>query len=364
LTAVAQETASGATPLVAAQTVLAGGGAAASSGAGSSVPVTTTLLTAARQTTESAANNITEMFAAGGSYAGQCLLEDAATCGNPNYHKLSGTSTTWASSDYLDTNGAWAVRPMGDSFTLKASGWALNSQSTGGAWTPDGLGGIASMNNGRQLRFASRMQDVSNTQFSAISGYDGPASFAKALFPAGSRAYFTTTTDLADYYQLFADFVPGTYNGGKGYTTLAALVDSAQTPGAKASAVHVIGSDGLNFTFNETSAVAMDAGGGTIRLFTCSLGVAAAINGGCSNGTWIAGGSASYKLSVQQGQDVLRVKAPYGDAGKSLIFGVVNGRVLGGELRPGGAWADARLRFNRIAFDAILKAGGKPSTLN
>jgi hypothetical protein len=126
----------------------------------------------------------------------------------------------------------------------------------------------------------------------------------------------------------------------------------------------LIGSNGLNFSFNETSAVAAAAGGGTVRLYSCSLGVAAAINGGCSNGQWLAGSSASYKLSTVQGQKVLRVKAAYGDGGLNLIFGIVNGKVLGGEYRSVGSWSGASVRFNKLAFDAILKAGAKPTTLN
>jgi hypothetical protein len=354
------------TPADAVKTLVGGGGSVGATGTNSGlVPVAATLLSAATQATQSASSSFSAMLT-DGSYNGDCLLDNAMTCNQgPNYYKLTGTASTWSQSSFALVNGAWVSNSSkgASSYILGAAGWGAAANASG-TWIDDGLAAVVSFGDGRQQRGTLRMQDVAGQKFGQTNGITVPTAYANQVFPAGSKLYFTSMSALTDRYELQTGFVPGTYGGGAGYTSLAALVDSAQTPAPSASSVQVIGSNGLNFTFNETSSVATSLGGGTIRLYGCDLGVAAAIKGGCSGGKWIAGSSASYKLSTVLGQQVLRIKAAYGDTGQSLIFGIKSGVVLGGEYTPANSWSNVNANFNKVAFDAILAAGSKPAALN
>jgi hypothetical protein len=353
------------------KTLVAGGGSAGSTGTNSSlVPTAATLLATATQTTTGNVSSISAMLLEGG-YSGDCLLEEVCN-DRPRYRKLSGTASSWMENRFEllgDVgNSEWVASSSSgvSDFSLSASGWvASSSAGSNGTWAPDGLGGLASQSNGRQMRITMRAQDIANKKFGDLTGIAVPAAHANTVFPSGSKAFFTSTSQLADVYKIYPGFIPGSNGGSGGFTGLAALVNAFQTPAADAIGnTSVTGSDGLNFTFNEAASVAIAAGGGTIRLYGCSLGVAAAISGGCSGGSWIAGTSSSYKLANVQGQQILRVNAGYGNSGQKLIFALHNGLVLGGDYTPANAWFGSSVNFNKVAFEAILNAGSKPTTLN
>lgn len=345
------------------------------------VPAPTTLLTSAQQTTSSTQTDFATALA-GGFYSGNCLLDDGSdSCANQsnvNYTKTFGTSTAWTQVNYgffsdppaqwyaKSENGvsAWVLSPT--------AGWvAKASAGSSGTWVADGLGVISTdAATGEQQRYTLRVQDVANKSYGSVAGVNPPTAFASNVFPEGAKVYFFSSSPITDVYRLFPNFVPGTYSctGGactsNSYTSLAELINAKQTPAANAvGMVEVEGSNGLNFTFNEDAATALAATGGTIRLYSCSLGKAAAISNGCSGGNWVAGSSSSYDIRTVNGVQVLRINANYSGAQK-LIYAGNGGTIFGGEYTPAHSWSTVRFNFNKIAMDALLTIGGRPAVIN
>jgi hypothetical protein len=346
------------------KSLLAGNGSAAPTGADANLkPDTSSLLAAAKQTSQTSLGNVNDMLVEG-SYAG-CL--DSTYCTPLDYTKFHGTASTWSFDFKVLSEGAWvAFSNSGYGFVLTPSGWIDSSsagRNTGGTWTPDGVGGLASSSDGWQARATLRTQDVAGKKFSEINGADLPSSYANYVFPVGSKVFYVSMNNLKPSYTLSAGFAPGAYGDNPGYASLAAFIDALRTPSLGNPSSNTISSNGLAFSFNETSSTAIAAGSGTVRRYVCSLGFEAALSG-CDGGTWTPGSNAAYVIETVHGQSVLKIDAPYGPHGSQLIFSVVNGKVLGGDFTPANVWTPSQLRFNKTAFDAILQAGSRPVTVN
>jgi hypothetical protein len=320
---------------------------------------TASLLDGAKQITGSTLASVSDMLAAG-TYSIWCV-NNCGTAG-PRYEKLSGTASTWVSSVYNQVNGAWVSYPSYSHFVPSKSGWIERSRASG-TFTPDAQGGVVGASDGWQARVSVRVQDVAGKKVGDIPGLNPPSDGAALVLPAGSLVYYSTLLDLFDSYVLYSDFAPGTYNGGAGFNSLFNMVDAAQTPAANQPVNLHIGSNGLIFTFNELSSKAGPAGGGTVTLYSCSMGLQAAMSG-CTGGTWSPSGMAGYSLTKVNGQDVLRINAPYGSEGRQLIFGVVNGKVLGGDFVPCHVPRIGGIKFNKTAIDFLLAQSKLPAAVN
>lgn len=326
------------------------------------VPNAPSLVQTAQATTTSVGANMATMLA-DGSYSGECLLDTGqnGNCNSPKYYKLSGDTSTWSQSYYQLMSGAWASYTRTQNYKLSSSsGWvAGNATGDSGTVTVNADGLTVRDGQGWIANAATRVANVGGKRFDEVSGITVPSAFGASVFPANSKMYFTTMSQLVDTYEIYSGFQPGSH------TSLNALIDANATP--QNGVGPIVGSDSMQISFNESGSTAIAVGQGTVTLWSCSGGVT---SNGCSGGTWSRAGTANYVISTVNSKEILIVQMPYVNSDRKLaklIFAVnnANGDVVnGGNLIAGGGWNGSMVGFNRTAFDAILAAGSMPATLN
>lgn len=337
------------------------------------VPASTTLLTSAQQTTGSTQTEFASVLA-GGFYSLNCLNDcDDGSAGN--YSKIVGTSTTWQQVRHSLTSAPATWIGIDSNFTsgnmvLGTSGWVAEFIRGGsGTWVAEGAGAGVSTDSrtGERARQVLRVQSLDGKTFGSIPGFNVPSAFASNVFPNGATAYYFSSERLNERYMLHTNSAP--FGEAVDFSSLEAMIDARQTPAADSSDnPSVVGSNGLNFTFNEAASVALPNNVGTLRLYTCSLGTQAAISNGCTGGQWNPGGSATYNILTVNGQTVLRINATYGTNGGKLIYAVAPKQSVGnvvqiGEYQPvNSSVKSTGVNFNKTAIDALLTAAGKPIT--